>query len=226
MLVTADGCENLSAGIPRTADEVEAWLRADASAASAASRSRALRSRLALALARLAQLLLRLAAGLAASLTFGSRAHRASSGSRLGAASTGARRRRQVASRCRRARARGRTRTGRRRSTPARTRRRAAPRARTGTRSAVTSSSSIADAGDLEVVGRRPARLRRLDVAADDVPLPADLGDDREHDRGLVVVSRAAPVARTCSAASSQARLFGVVGVPAIGMSSSHGCST
>ena len=27
VLVTADGCENLSAGIPRTADEVEAWLR-------------------------------------------------------------------------------------------------------------------------------------------------------------------------------------------------------
>lgn len=26
VLVTADGCENLSAGIPRTADEVEAWL--------------------------------------------------------------------------------------------------------------------------------------------------------------------------------------------------------
>ncbi len=26
-LVTADGCENLSAGIPRTADEVEAWMR-------------------------------------------------------------------------------------------------------------------------------------------------------------------------------------------------------
>jgi Xaa-Pro aminopeptidase len=28
VLVTADGCENLSAGIPRTADEVEAWLAA------------------------------------------------------------------------------------------------------------------------------------------------------------------------------------------------------
>ena len=27
ILVTADGCENLSAGIPRTADDVEAWLR-------------------------------------------------------------------------------------------------------------------------------------------------------------------------------------------------------
>jgi len=27
ILVTADGCENLSAGIPRTADEVEAWMR-------------------------------------------------------------------------------------------------------------------------------------------------------------------------------------------------------
>jgi Xaa-Pro aminopeptidase len=26
VLVTADGCENLSAAIPRTADEVEAWL--------------------------------------------------------------------------------------------------------------------------------------------------------------------------------------------------------
>ena len=26
VLVTADGCENLSAGIPRTVDEVEAWL--------------------------------------------------------------------------------------------------------------------------------------------------------------------------------------------------------
>jgi Xaa-Pro aminopeptidase len=27
ILVTADGAENLSAGIPRTADEVEAWVR-------------------------------------------------------------------------------------------------------------------------------------------------------------------------------------------------------
>jgi Xaa-Pro aminopeptidase len=27
ILVTTDGCENLSAGIPRTADDVEAWLR-------------------------------------------------------------------------------------------------------------------------------------------------------------------------------------------------------
>ena len=26
VLVTADGCESLSAGIPRTADEVEAWM--------------------------------------------------------------------------------------------------------------------------------------------------------------------------------------------------------
>ena len=32
ILVTADGAENLSAGIPRTADEVEAWVRGAASA--------------------------------------------------------------------------------------------------------------------------------------------------------------------------------------------------
>ena len=32
VLVTADGCENLSAGIPRTADEVEAWLAGRVSA--------------------------------------------------------------------------------------------------------------------------------------------------------------------------------------------------
>ncbi|HEV7623792.1 MAG TPA: aminopeptidase P family protein [Amnibacterium sp.] len=32
VLVTADGCENLSAGIPRTADEVEAWLAERATA--------------------------------------------------------------------------------------------------------------------------------------------------------------------------------------------------
>ena len=30
VLVTADGAENLSAGIPRTADEVEAWVRSAA----------------------------------------------------------------------------------------------------------------------------------------------------------------------------------------------------
>jgi Xaa-Pro aminopeptidase len=27
IVVTEDGCVNLSAGIPRTADEVEAWIR-------------------------------------------------------------------------------------------------------------------------------------------------------------------------------------------------------
>jgi Xaa-Pro aminopeptidase len=27
VVVTQDGCENLSAGMPRTADDVEAWIR-------------------------------------------------------------------------------------------------------------------------------------------------------------------------------------------------------
>ena len=31
IVVTADGAENLSAGIPRTVDEVEAWVRGAAS---------------------------------------------------------------------------------------------------------------------------------------------------------------------------------------------------